>query len=99
MLDDQALTKEAKRRAKARAVTGVVLWLPALKAFRRGTEDRSEVERVADVTRASLDAAHLAFAEAMGQLREAPKPKRPRAKQKPQQATIERVMPFDVGGR
>ena len=98
VLDDQALTKEAKRRAKARAVTGIVVWLPALKAFRRGTEDKSEVERVADVTRASLDVAHYAFAEAMGQLHEAPKPKKPRPKQKPQQATVERVMPFDVGG-
>lgn len=98
VLDDEALTKEAKRRAKARAVTGVVVWLPALKAFRRGTGDRSEVERVADATHASLDAAHLAFALAMGQLREEPKPKKPRVKQKPQAPTVERVMPFDVGG-
>jgi hypothetical protein len=46
VLDDEALTKTAKRRARARAVTGVVVWLPPQKAFRRGTEERSEVERV-----------------------------------------------------
>ena len=95
VLDDEGLTKAAKRRARARAVTGVIVWLPPQKAFRRGTKERSEVERVADVTRASLDAAHVAFAEAMGQLHEAPKPRRPR--KKPQQATVERIMPFGVG--
>lgn len=96
VLDGEALTKAAKQRAKARAVTGVVVWLPAQKCFRRGTDERSEVERVADITRTSLDAAHLAFAEAMGQLHEASKPKRPR--KKPEAPKVERVMPYDVGG-
>jgi hypothetical protein len=97
VLDDEALTKAAKRRARARAVTGVIVWLPPQKAFRRGVEERSEVERVADVTRVSLDAAHLAFAEAMGQLSEAPKAKKLREKVNAKPLAIERVMPFGVG--
>lgn len=99
VLDGEALTKEAKRRAKARAVTGVVVWLPAQKCFRRGTDERSEVERVADDTRASLDVAHYEFAEKMGQLQHEPKPRRPPKPRKKQEAPkVERVMPFDVGG-
>lgn len=98
VLDDQALTKEAKRRAKARAVTGIVVWLPPEKTFKQGKggEPSELTVLVVRPTHISLDAAHLAFAEAMGQLHEAPKPKKPR--KKPEAPKVERVMPFDVGG-
>lgn len=100
VLDDgSALTKEAKRRARARAVTGVIVWLPPEKAFRRGADGKgpSEVERVALETITMLDGAHEAFSEAMWQRREKTKPTcKPKAK--PMTPKIERVVPFDVGG-
>jgi hypothetical protein len=95
----EKLSKEERRKAKVRAVTGVVVWDPPSSIYTRGAKgEPSELARlVTTPTRASLDAAHLAFAEAMGQLHEAPKAKRQRAKVKAKPLAIERVRPFGVG--
>jgi hypothetical protein len=94
------LSKEAKRKAKQRAVTGIVVWLPPSKAFRRGDANESEIEAVASETRERLDHAHQGFADAIGQHSRKREQSKPAAKPKPKRERVEvdRVYPFDVGG-
>ena len=83
--DVQGLSEATKRRKRARTVTGVVVWLPGAKAF------DAVMAGVAEMTKARLDPAHLAFATALGQLDPTPKPKR-------QARKVAAVMPFDAMG-
>jgi hypothetical protein len=95
-----ALSKEAKRKAKQRAVTGIVVWCPPSKAFRRGDANESELEAVARETRERLDDAHQGFADAIGQHSRKREPSKTAAKpkRKRERVDVDRVYPFDVGG-
>lgn len=92
--DMQALCESTKRRKRARAVTGIVVWLPGAKAFKRGTAEASEIEVIARDTAGSLDEAHHALALKLGMF----KPRtEPAQKQKPREAPIvERVWPMEA---
>lgn len=93
-IDISPAMQKRKAAKKRRMMTGVVVWLPGSKAFKRGTAEASEIEIIARDTARDLDDAHHAFADKMGMF----KPKRqPAQKRKPREAPIvERVWPMEA---